>query len=611
MTPEQKLEIVYKKLFNQKAYTKQGTQFFEEPLSTFSQVPLSYVYVNSDYIPTVAPKQSITVAGSDVLTYVEKEKSVSIDSKGKKFKTRNGRLIPKSYGTGYDIEIRTKSGQLIDQGEFPYLIDWESGTITFDDTPFDVDFHNPPLISYHFYSGKTLENISGFSVPGPRGAIGPTGETGPIDDSVLVYRGQTDFTASPAVEYKPNDVITFTTNGNSYICVLQTDESPVASPGSWENISPSGTAQDMPENVLYVYHPNSIPMSGLLNGSLFYFTSLQDAIDHAQDGVHTTIVVNQLSNLYPIETQNILIENKNLNIVFRKWANVSSDLMVSSGFSLSIKDSDVIIQDAYIGGNFMFKSYDGTNELLIDAVSADTNVKFIGCRINSKLVKTTRSSDYNSTVTFERCSMNSERLVTNADLILKDSTFSGSLTGDYRADEVQGLKHRFHVINSFGFQKMTRGSLRNITAYDVVLLVNRNDLQNLSVKFENSMMPAVGVAFYPEVFTYSPDVLTVDANNTMFDHFGLDESSSYHEGKINVVGSNVSYGVNFNNFTTQFFSLEEPYNPLQTTFYFSLDGQGGGQIPVVTWDATTLQAIRYEAYKSLVTDQIERGMLSL
>lgn len=611
MTPEQKLEIVYKKLFEQKAFTKQGTQFFEEPFNTFSQVPLSYIYVNSDYIPTVAPMQTITVAGSDTLTYVEKELSISVDSKGKKFKTRNKRLIPKSYGTGYGIEIRTKSGQLIDEETFPYLIDWESGEITFDNVPFEIDFHNPPLLSYHFYSGKTLETISGFTTAGPRGAIGPTGETGPIDDSVLTYRGQSDFTASPAVQYKTNDVVTFTTNGNTYICLSDTDQSPIASPGSWENISPSGTPQEMPENVLYVYHPNSIPMSGLLNGSNYYFTSLQDAIDHAQDGVQTLIIVNQLNNLYPIETQNILIENKSLNIIFRKWSNVSSDLMVSTGFSLTVKDSDVVMQNAQIGGNFMFKTYDGTNEVFIDALTSETVVKFIDCRINSKLVRISRTADHNSTVTFERCSMNSERLITNADLIIQNSTFSGSLTGDYRSDEVQGISHKFHIINSFGFQKMARGTLRNLQAYDVVLLANRNDLQNFSIKFENSMMPAVGVSFYPEVFTYSPDVLTVDANNVMFDHFGLDESSTFQEGKINVIGSNVSYGVNFNNFTSQFFSIEEPYNILESTFYFSIDGQGGTQIPVVTWDPTTIQMVRYEAYKSLVIDQIERPMLSL
>jgi hypothetical protein len=611
MTQEQKLEIVYKKLFNQRAFTKEGTQFFEEPFSTFSQVPLSYIYVNSNYIPQTAPNGAVAVAGVQTLTYVEKEIAVSVDSEGKKFNARNGRIIPTSFGTGYGIEIRTQSGSLIDIESFPYIVDWESGQITFDNTPFDVDFKNPPLLTYHCYSGKTLESITTFTQPGQRGEIGPIGETGPIDDSVMVYRGQTNFTVSPAVQYKPNDVITFTTNGNSYICLSATTSSPIASPASWENISPSGTTAEMSENVLYLNHPNAIPTSSLSNGSPFYFTSLQDAIDYAQEDAPTTIIVNQLNNQYPVVTGDVTIQNKVLNIVFRKWANLSSDAMLSSGFTLSITDSDVVIQNAQIGGNFVFKSYDGANDVIIDSISSETIVKFIDCKINSKLIKTTRGQANNSTVVFERCSINTEKIITNADIIIKDSTFSGSITADYTQDPVQGERHIFHVVNSFGFQRTTRGSLRNLQAYDVVILTNRDDVQNLSVKFENSLLPGVGIVLSPETFIYSPDVVRVDANNSMFYHFGLDLQSANQGGTINVVGSNVGYGINFNNFAAQFFTIDEPYNAVNGDFYFSIDGPGGAQTPVVTWDDGAIQVVSYDAYKSLVIDELEKLMLSL
>ena len=611
MTQEQKLEIVYKKLFNQKAFTKEGTQFFEEPFSTFLQVPLSYIYVNSDYIPQAAPKGSVTVAGVETLSYVEKEKSIPFDSIGKKFVSRNKRIIPFSYGTGYGVELRTQSGSIIDGDSFPYLIDWESGLITFDNTPFDVDFNNPPLLTYHYYSGKTLESIETFTQPGQRGEIGPVGETGPIDASVLVYRGQTNFTVSPAVQYKPNDVITFTTNGNSYICTSATVQSPTSSPGSWENISLSGTAGQIPENVLYVNHPNSISTSSLSNGSSFYFTSLQDAIDASPGGVATTIIVNQLNNQYPVADGDITIDGKVLNILFRKWAKLSSELIPLSGFRLNIRNSNVTIENALVGGNTLFKPYDGVNDLTIEATTSETSVKFINCKIGSKLVKITRSDIYNASVEFVRCSVNPEKIVTNSDILIKDSTFSGSISADYTQDEIQGIKHLLHIVNSFGFQRASRGSVRNIQAYDVIVVANRNDIQNLSMKIENSIMPGFGIVLEPATFTYSPDVVRVDSNNSMFYHFGLDKQSANQGGTIRVVGSNISYGVNFNNFPSTFFRITEPYVANNVGLYFSTDGTGGTQVPVVTWDKGTSQRVNYETYKSLVIDDIEKLMLSL
>lgn len=611
MTQEQKLEIVYKKLFNQKAFTKEGTQFFEEPFSTFSQVPLSYIYVNSDYLPSTAPNGTVTVAGIETLTYIEKERAIPFDSSGLKFKSRNGRIIPTSYGTGYGIEIRTQSGSLIDPDFFSYIIDWESGLITFNNVPFDVDFNNPPLLTYHYYSGKTLDKIDTFTQQGQRGEIGPIGETGPIDDSVLLYRGQTNFTTSPPVQYNPNDVITFTINGNSYICLSATTSSPISSPSSWENISPSGTVGQMPENVLYVNHPNAIPTSSLSNGSSFYFTSLQDAIDSAQDGVPTTIIVNQLNNQYPVADGDITIDGKVLNILFRKWAKLSSELIPLSGFRMFISNSDVTIENASVGGNTLFRPYDGINELSIEATTSETTVKFINCKIASKLVKVTRNENNNARVEFVRCSVNPEKIVTNSDVIIKDSTFSGSIAADYTQDEIQGIKHVLHIVNSFGFQRTTRGSVRNIQAYDVVVVANRNDTQNLSMKVENSIMPGFGVVLEPAAFTYSPDVVRVDSNNSMFYHFGLDERSANQGGTINVVGSNISYGVNLNNFPSTFFRISDPYAAIDVNLYFSTDGPGGAQVPVVTWDNGAVQKVNYDAYKSLVLDDIEKLMLSL
>ena len=611
MTQEQKLEIVYKKLFNERVFTKEGTQFFEEPLSTFSQVPLSYVYINSDYIPSVAPKTTISVAGSDTLKYVDKERALSVNSSGARFISRNKRIIPTSYGTGYGIEIRTKNGELIDPEIFPYLIDWESGEITFDDVPFDVDFHNPPLLSYHYYCGKTLESVNAFTIQGPSGNIGPTGVTGPMDYSILTYRGKTNFTASPAVTYVPNDVITFTTDGNSYVCLSETTSSPSSSPASWENISPSGGTGQIPEHVLYVNHPNAVPTSSLRNGSPFHFVSLQEAVDASPDGVATTIIVNQLNNQYPTVDSNLIIRDKVLNIIFRKWANLSSERMVFDGFNLEVIDSDVTIENAQIGGNFLFKEYPTQNQTLISSDASECSVKFVDCKVHSKLLSVSRTADNNCLVTFERCSINPERIVCNADVSVFDSTFSGSITADYSQEFVQGLSHRFEIVNSFGFQRTTRGSIRSLQAYDVVIIANRNDLANLNIKFENSFLPCVGVVFTPEVFLNSPEELRIDSNNCTFFNMGLDESSAIQGGTINVVGSNVLYAVNQNYFASRFFTAEYPYETAESIFLFLIDDPAG-QRRVVNWQLTTLQTQNaYNPYKSLVINETERTMLSI
>jgi hypothetical protein len=608
MTQEEKLEIVYKKIFNRKAFTKNGTAFFEEPIKTSSQIPLSYIYVNSNQIPETAPMTTITFAGVETLRYIEKEPSIAIDSGGKRFKARNGKIIPRSYGFGYGIEARTQTGSIIDQDEFPFIVDWESGEVIFDTVPLGVGFHEPPLFTYHFYSGSSLQDVKTFTQQGQRGKFGDQGETGPIDDSVLVYRGKTSFTMSPPVQYMPNDVVTFLTNGNSYICKVATTSSPIASPSSWENLSPSGSFDEMPENVFYVNHPNAIPISGLRNGSAFYFTSLQDAINNSGDGIPTLIIVNPLNGLYPISQGDIVIENKTINILFKKTTNLFSEEAAVSGFTFVIRDSDVMIQNAQIGGPGVFKKGDGSNSLIIESSSTETRLRLFDCKINTKLISVSRSAQNNCTVIFERCSINPERIITGSDIIIKDSVFSGSITGDYSSDAVQGVKHIFHIINSIGFQRATRGSSRSLQGYDIVLVANRSDLSNFSVKLENSFLPGLGVSIVPSTFLYSTDVFKIDANNSIFYSIGVDSVSSKNGARIDVIGSNINYAVLFDSFTSVFFTKN---GFTIDDFYFSIEGPGGQKIPVVTWPSGSTQVFGYDAYKILIQCELEKSMLSL
>lgn len=623
MTPEQKLEIVYKKLFNGTASTKNGTKFFEEPFRAFSQVPLSHVYINSDYIPATAsqPPSDIVVNGKTILKYVNNEVALPFNSEQTTFVARNTRIIPFSYGEGYGITIRTQSGTLIDPNDFPYLVDWESGKIQFDVLPFDVDNGNPPLLSYYYYSSDTLETISGSTQQGPRGAIGPTGDTGPEDVSVLMYKGETDFSVSPPVQYIVNDVITFTTNGNSYICTTATTQSPAASPGSWELLTIQGTQSEVPGNVLFVNHPNAILTSTFQSGNNSYYSSLQDAINAAPDGVATLIFVNSFSNLTPSSEDVIEIVGKDIHLVFRKWANISSKNLNDIDFRMRIKDSNVIIENAQIGGTNIFGTYPKLNDLKIESVQAETTVKFIECKVNLKNITCTRSDTYNATMVFERTNLNATIIVTNGDFILKDSTFSGSITANYTGQDVIGKKHVFNIIRSFGFQLMGVSAVKDAPANGIAIVLDRDDVINASIKFENCVTQAVGIKLLPEVTTDSPCTIKVDANNSTFFFFGLDDISAVNSGVIELIGLNISFGALFDNpamfsgmlggtgiryYTSgsPLISNEEifTYRILinATTFKYAVKTLAGSQI-----------LSSYFPYKNLMIQNVGKAMLSL
>ena len=612
MTPEQKLEIVYKKLFNSAAFTKNGTKYFEEPFRGFSQVPLSYVYANSNYIPQDAPMQDVIANGNSILKYVNKERAIPVDSTSTRFVATNGRIIPFSYGQGYGIEIRTQSGSLIDPDEFPYQMDWESGEIRFDVVPFDVDNRNPPLLSYHYYSGVTLNDISSTTQQGQRGEIGPTGDTGPIDGSVLMYKGTTDFTASPAVQYNVNDVITFSTNGNSYICKVATTQSPTSSPSSWELLSVQGTQSQMPSNVLYVNHPNASFTSNFSGGSNLYYSSLQDAIDASPDGVETLIVVNQLGNQTSVSGDTLNIIGKNLNIMFKKWAKVSS-VVTSSNFSMRIRDSRVIIQNALIGGTDILGSSLASNDLFIDSLDDETVVEFIDCKINTRSATFLRRGTNNCSVTFKRCSFNAFKTMLNCDFTMDGCMFASPIFADYSGTDVQGYKHVFNVINSFGFQRMAVASNRLAYVSDVFIILDRTDVANASVKLENSTLPAFCIKLLPDVVTDNPCNVNIDCNNTLFYFAGIDYGSAINSATVSLVGSNNGLPLGQTSIRTralQYLLLNEP--TASRTEYFVLSVPTFGQeTRVVKTLPGAFEFLAYNTYKSMIKANVEGSMMSL
>jgi len=591
MTPEQKLAYLYKKLVNDKVSTKSTSEFFEEPISTYSQVSLSYVYVNSSYIPTIAPREDVIFNGASLMTYVVDEALISIDSEGRKYKTRNGRLIPLSYGEGYGISLKTRDGQEIDQTDFPVLIDWESGEIEFETSPFDVDRNSTPLATYYWYSGKTLRDIKTFTIEGQRGERGPQGNTGPIDISTLIYRGETSFTASPPLVYNVNDVITFTTNGDSYICVIETSDSPLVSPSSWKLLSPSGTASQIPENVVFIYDQDSTPLSNLSDGTPGYSTSLQGSVDSI-NSTPTLFIINHKSNLLSLcDTLNI--EGKEIDFLFEKGALICTNPL-SPDFSLTIKDSDVIFKNVTIGRDVVTPE----SRIMIESLSRDTNVKFVNCNINSQLLTIKRSSLYNCSVTFENCSMNMGTVDCNGDLGITGSKFSGTWLFDY---EIQEVAHRLTINNSFYYSGLVPDGVLKDTD-SITIRCYREDSTKSSIKFENSFLPQIGVSLYPKVNTYSPIDFTIDANNTVFYTIGLDKDSAYNAGSLRIVGTNNSCA---GFFPVDLRSFAYPGMTLEESFYSILPNDS----IVSIFDPT--RSISYDTYKYLQIQRAKYSILSL
>lgn len=592
MTSEQKLDYLYKKLVNDRAFTKNATTFFEEPISTFSQVPLDYIYVNSLYIPTTAPGEDVIFNGDPLITYVVDEVSISLDREGKKFKTRNGRLIPTSYGSGYGVTIKLRDGLEVDINEFPVLIDWESGEIIFDEVPLEIDRENTPLLTYYFYSGKTLKNIESFSVQGQRGDIGPIGESGPINDSTLIYRGETDFTVSPPLDYKVNDVITFTTNGNSYICIIDTSDSPIDSPSSWQNISPSGTSSQIPENVIFVYDQASVPLSNFSEGTPGYSTSIQDTIDQI-DETHKTLLVNHKSNLSSL-CDSLTIENRDVDILFEKGGLICTK-PISQSFALDIKDSNVIFKNATIGRDII----DPECRIIIEAITSDTTVKFIDCVINSQLLTIKRNESYNCTIIFENCSMNMKSIDCNADIEIINSKFSGNYLFDY---DIQGISHKFTVNNSFYYSSLDSGNAYLDESESLIFRVDRSDIENCSIKFENSFLPQVGFILSPAVNSYSPIDFVIDSNNSVFFSVGLDKDSAFNAGAVRVIGINNGWSIFFE---TKLSSFRYPDIKVEGTFLSILPNDA----VVVIFDSGA--SIVYDSYKNLKIRKAKYSMISL
>lgn len=568
MTTSQKLDVVYKKLVSSRAFTKEGTQYFEEPFSSVRQVPLSLVYINSSYIPETATKNDITVNGIKTLTYVESEPMIAISSDELQYSTKNPKLIPKSYGIGYGITLRTRSGDEIDSNDFPYIVDWENGTIRFEsNAPFDVDRKNTPIATYYFYSGPTLSNIKSYTKTGPRGVFGDTGITGPFDDTTMKYRGKTDF-SNPSIFYYRFDVITFEDDGNSYICIDDTNQSPSASPSSWINICPVGDVQILPENVKWVNDYSLVRSSNMNVQSESYYLTLQKAIDSCAEGIWTTIIVNVVSNDAPLGRTITISGGKKIHILFRKWSNVFTDLPGVSPFEFIIRDSEVIIENARFGGEYVYGTYDLNlkNRITIESVTNPCTAKFIDCRINTSDIIIQSKGSNDATAEFLKCHINSMNMVTNSILRMDACLCFSSITMDTTDVNDKGKPHELTFRNTFFSNRLGDGRLGQI-AKDIVILAQRDDISSHVVQVFNSVLPALGVIFLPTSNTLSPDEFKIYVDNAIIFASRIDLNSYYNNARLSIIGgNNLNFDSLLQDFVIPYVTLATPDTTSTETF---------------------------------------------
>ena len=546
MTSEQKLDIVYKKLVHSKARTKDGIVPFEEPFSRFRQVPSPYVYVNSDAIPSEAPLDDITFNGVLTLKYVKDDLSSVASLNGKSYKLSYGKIIPASYGNGYGIVLKTQEGRIIDPIDFPFYVDYESGLITFDDSePFDVSMDLPPVANYYSYTGRTLGAIQTYNRIGQRGVAGPTGPNGPKDTSTMIYRGSTDFSVS-GTQYHTNDVITYTVDGNSYVCLQDTDGSPDDVPSFWECISPSGNSGYMPSRVLYVSDATLVPTGDFFVSGGTHYTALQDAIDSCENGIWTTIMVNQMSNEAPLGGSFLISGGKKINLIFKKYASVFNDAPTSVDFSFSVVDSEVVVENARIGGDKVYTLYPIENNITVSAETQNASLKFINCRINSNRVIATAGSTYDATLHFDRSHVNPLYIVSNSIIKFDSSLAFCAITLDASSVSDVGKTHELTIRNTKFFNRMGDGRLAT-EPKDVIILARRDDFNSFYVQTFNSLLPSLCVKILPETQSISYDTFYVYSDNSIFFEVRLDTQSTNQSARLVVVGGN---NLNFDNTTT-------------------------------------------------------------
>ena len=160
LTSAQLISRLFKRALG-KSETNSGKTFFEESINTYNYTPTTSIWVDYNNIPNTAPVLA-SYGISGVVQYVSGLTLNSVVGTTNSFYDSGGTLkdiIPFNFGDGvsYNYAIKDSTGSPIVFGQGDWLLDTESGVLTFYGT---VPSNMPPKISFYKYVGaRSTSNI--------------------------------------------------------------------------------------------------------------------------------------------------------------------------------------------------------------------------------------------------------------------------------------------------------------------------------------------------------------------------------------------------------------------------------------------------------------------
>ena len=157
LTSTQQISKLFKKLLN-KSETTTGRTFFEEPFNTYNYVPITSIWLDYNLIPATAPGASV-----GVVQYITGLTLTAVAGAPNSFYDTTNTLediIPFNFGDGtsYNYLIKDSTETQIVFGQGDWLLDTESGILTFYGT---IPPNMPPKISFYKYVGaRTVSTLN-------------------------------------------------------------------------------------------------------------------------------------------------------------------------------------------------------------------------------------------------------------------------------------------------------------------------------------------------------------------------------------------------------------------------------------------------------------------
>ena len=150
LTPTQKASRLYKLIFN-KAERSTSKEFFEENIDTYQSVNPNSIWIDFSSVPLSCTGTS-GIPG--YVTYFNSALTGSSTYPNSFTHPSLKNVIPFNYGTGYNYVLTDYLSNPIPFGTNDWLLDTESGVLTFyGGNPTNVSPTNPPILKCYLYTG--------------------------------------------------------------------------------------------------------------------------------------------------------------------------------------------------------------------------------------------------------------------------------------------------------------------------------------------------------------------------------------------------------------------------------------------------------------------------